>query len=587
MSSDSLVYDLSQMTEGSPQVFVKRDFLNLQDQNNGNYSGNQMVLDTSQLANSNKYMAYREAYFAVPLLLTATNGTSGLMAGPNTAVTSCDRAFGLKSWFGSIIHSMSLDYAGTTIIQTTALCSMWQQFGLVTTLSLQDVKTNGASIGFYPDTSDSWSYVNGDSPEGPGITNNCNALAQQPVAQTLGLGSISNEGWAERSKQLAFDMLGTPGGRADAALAAAVRAQPYTALLQETAATQMRIGTVFQPTTPAECWQAQQMAIIRLKDIHPFFAQVPLLKGVFMRLTLNINQPSITLTRGASNGTLELTSSQNPLGGVCPLFVAANIPRETSLFGPQTSGLTAALPVQAQPGATDCFVATPGASLTLSLAVGAKVLNSTQIATGYTKDGTLAQSVFLYVPAYTFNPTFEEAYLASPTKTIVYTDIYQFTTAEVTKGSYNFLITNGIANIKSVLVLPFFSVIASGAAGAGSQAPPYQSPFDPAGCGPTSPLAHQANFNVVVAGQNMIYNTQQYTFEQYMNNLQGCNSVNANLVDGLTSGLVSQYDFLQSYCYYYVNTSRMLPVDEAVPKSVQIQGTSNSILPLKFVVFVE
>jgi hypothetical protein len=267
--------------------------------------------------------------------------------------------------------------------------------------------------------------------------------------------------------------------------------------------------------------------------------------------------------------------------------VAANIPRETSLFGPQTSGLTAVLPVQAQPGATDCFVATPGASLTLSLAVGAKVLNSTQIATGYTKDGTLAQSVFLYVPAYTFNPTFEEAYLASPTKTIVYTDIYQFTTAEVTKGSYNFLITNGIANIKSVLVLPFFSVIASGAAGAGSQAPPYQSPFDPAGCGPTSPLAHQANFNVVVAGQNMIYNTQQYTFEQYMNNLQGCNSVNANLVDGLTSGLVSQYDFLQSYCYYYVNTSRMLPVDEAVPKSVQIQGTSNSILPLKFVVFVE
>ncbi len=76
MSGDSMIYDMSQMTEGSPQVFVKRDWLNLQDQNNGNYRGNQMVLDTSQLANSNKYMAYRESYLAVPILLTATNGST-------------------------------------------------------------------------------------------------------------------------------------------------------------------------------------------------------------------------------------------------------------------------------------------------------------------------------------------------------------------------------------------------------------------------------------------------------------------------------------------------------------------------------
>lgn len=352
MSSDSLVYDLSQMTEGSPQVFVKRDFLNLQDQNNGNYSGNQMVLDTSTLANSNKYMAYREAYFAVPLLLTATNGSTGLMTAPNAAATSCDRTFGLKSWFGSIIHSMSLDYAGTTIIQTTALCSMWQQFGLLTTLSLQDVKTNGASIGFYPDTSDSWSAVLGDSPEGPGVTNNCNALGQQAVSQVKGTGAFGNEGWAERCKQLAFDMQGIPGSRQDGGFAPANQSKAYNALLGETAATQMRIGRVisqdFTGTALANCWQAQQMAIIRLKDIHPFFAQVPLLKGVFMRLTLNLNQPSVTLTQSTVSGgfNLNLTSAVNPLGGVCPLFVAANLGRGTSLEDAATNAQ-----VQAKPGA--------------------------------------------------------------------------------------------------------------------------------------------------------------------------------------------------------------------------------------------
>src|SRR6056300_677719 len=72
MSGDSLVFDMSQMTEGSPSVFVKRDWLNIQDQQNGNYGGNQLVIDTSQLANSNKYMAYREAYLTMPLTLAVT-----------------------------------------------------------------------------------------------------------------------------------------------------------------------------------------------------------------------------------------------------------------------------------------------------------------------------------------------------------------------------------------------------------------------------------------------------------------------------------------------------------------------------------
>ena len=577
MSGDSMIYDMSQMTEGSPQVFVKRDWLNLQDQNNGNYLGNQMVLDTSQLANSNKYMAYREAYFAVPLLLTATNATSGgLMTNPSLAGSAPDRAFGLKSWFGSIIHSLSLDYAGTTIIQTTALCSMWQQFGLMTTMSLQDVKTNGASIGFFPDTSDSWSYVNNDSPEGPGVTNNNNAVHQQQISGVFGTGAASNSGAAERMKQFAFNTAGTAGQRQGGS--------SYNTLLQ--ALDQLRIGSVL-PGATAQRWQCQQMAIIRLKDIHPFFGQVPLLKGVFMRLTLNLNQPSVTLTKPAGANTLQLTSTLNPLGGVNPLFVAANTPRSTSAI---TAPATAVLSV---PGAVGVFVNAPvaAASMTLSLSVGSVVNDASQKAlTGdyEPQAGTIGRSIFLYVPAYTFNPTFEEAYLASPTKTIVYTDIYQFQTAECpSTTAFNYLITNGIANIKSVLVMPYFSKISQAGAGAATQAPPYQSPFDPAGCGPTSPLVQLSNFNVVVAGQNMIYNTQQYSFEQYMNQLSGCNSVNANLIDGLTSGLVSQYDFLQSYCYYYCNTSRMLPVDEAIPKSVTIQGTNQSQRAVQFVVFIE
>ena len=72
--SDKLVFDLSQEVEGSPNVFVRKDWVNILDNANQNYNANQSVIDTSQLSNSNKYMAYREAYACVPLLLTIGSG---------------------------------------------------------------------------------------------------------------------------------------------------------------------------------------------------------------------------------------------------------------------------------------------------------------------------------------------------------------------------------------------------------------------------------------------------------------------------------------------------------------------------------
>jgi hypothetical protein len=56
MASDELVFSMSSQTEGSPIVFLKRDWLSILDNQNGSYQSNQCVLDTSQLSNSNKYM---------------------------------------------------------------------------------------------------------------------------------------------------------------------------------------------------------------------------------------------------------------------------------------------------------------------------------------------------------------------------------------------------------------------------------------------------------------------------------------------------------------------------------------------------
>jgi len=115
----------------------------------------------------------------------------------------------------------------------------------------------------------------------------------------------------------------------------------------------------------------------------------------------------------------------------------------------------------------------------------------------------------------------------------------------------------------------------------------YQTPFDTAGCGTTAPLVSLGNFNIQISGQNAIYNMQRYSFEEWNNQLYGQNAVNGGLTDGLTSGLINFHDFEQSYCYYYVNVERMLPVEQSVPKSVQIIGTNYSRKSLNLWVFVE
>ena len=117
--------------------------------------------------------------------------------------------------------------------------------------------------------------------------------------------------------------------------------------------------------------------------------------------------------------------------------------------------------------------------------------------------------------------------------------------------------------------------------------PVFQSPFDTAGCGPTSPLCFLSNFNVQVSGQNAIYNIQRYSFEQFNNQLYGQNSVNGGLTDGLTSGLIGRTQFDMEYCYYYVNVERMLPVEETVPKSIQILGTNQSSKYIDLYCFIE
>jgi hypothetical protein len=367
-----------------------------------------------------------------------------------------------------------------------------------------------------------------------------------------------NQGFLKRQQYINYD--------ADGLTASGLGA--FSTLLTRTNASQFYKSQIYNKSDANDIIQIQIMAIIYLKHIHSFFSNVPLLKGVFMKMTLNLNQTTVSDVCSGAISPTHTPTVNSPLGGISPILIASS----------RVGVASTATVLGVQPcGGSGCYLL-GGGTQTITLSVGNVAFNAP---TGSVASG-LTNSIQLYVPAYTFNPVYEQAYLSSPVKRIVYTDIYQYQVLTVGAGAnFNNLITNGIAGIKSVLVLPFFTSTAN----AGIS--PLTSPFDTAGSGTTSPLIALTNFNVVISGQNMLYNTQKYGYEQWLHNTYGANAVNGGLTDGITSGLINQLDWETLYSYYYVNCARMLPVEEAVPKSVQIIGQNLSAKDIDLYVFIE
>ena len=199
-------------------------------------------------------------------------------------------------------------------------------------------------------------------------------------------------------------------------------------------------------------------------------------------------------------------------------------------------------------------------------------------------------SVRLYAPAYTMSPIAEQRYLSlTPTKRVVYNDIFQFSFPNQSVNSpFNILVTNGIPNIRSVLVLPLLPSASNGtAAGGAVKTASILSPFCSTPSSP-DPLIIQ-NFQVQISGKNLFINQLQYDYETFYEQLVSSNQLNGSLTTSLASGLVSKTDFQHLYRYYYGNCSRSLPSEEGVAKAIQIQGTILSPLAtaVDLMVFVE
>ena len=554
MSGDALVYDMANSSRKDPSVFVKKDWLAISDDMNQNYAGNQVVIQTSAISASNKYIDYRQGYLTVPLLLTLTSnsvGSSGKLS-PATSGTSCDFTLGLKNWIGSVIHNLTIDFNGTTIAQQTNYLPVYNNFKLMTTLSASDYQMF-SSIGFSPDDAMSISFQTGDSENGIGVANNQNSLVFPVVTGAFNSYETANKGLLKRQMYFNYDPAGTSA-------VGVVNSAPFSSLLSTTYANQLYKSYIFNKVNAGSAnkgvFQQAITGIVYLRHLHDFFDKMPLLKGVFLKMTMGISNTSVAFSVASS--VISGTTVTNALGGVQPLMIASALTGNGSKTLPD-----------------DGYIA--------SLSVGSKCLNTTQSAISGVINSPLAQGITLNLSSYVFQPQMEIAYLSNPIKRITYTDLYQFTVQNIASGSqFNSLITNGIANLQKVVCVPFLTASSNG--GSLHQ---LQSPFDGAGGGTTAPLCHLGAFNIVVSGANVFLNSVRYNYEMFNNHVMGINSINSSLTDGMGSSLINSLDWETAYSYYVADVGRSLEVESDIPKSLSVVGQNLSGKEIDLFVFAE
>jgi hypothetical protein len=532
--ADQFLFNKALEGTDMPDPFIEKEVLMVQDVNGGVYNG-QINLDTSTLASSRKWCDYSSAYLEIPFIIAMKSSV-------DISATAAANSFamGLKCGAYQLIDSIQVDYNNTNVIQQQPFTNFYVQYKMMTSLSEDDVKKWGPSILFAPDSSGSITFSAGGNGSGQGTCNNIVNSASPFFDYTRF--DTHNEGYLKRLKMTGYEPAAPSGSNTEI----------NSATLCNNVALNYFTNNAGGGAANIYYWNV--VAIVKLSSLSDFFSKLPVVKGGFLRFSINYNSTAQTITTvGASPVTsMTITTSTQLSGRTNPMMLTSGIvdnPLEDLLAG------------------------------VLSISCGVR---STSIG-ATTVTNPILSSCRLYVPAYTMNPSYEAQLLsARPVREVVYQDIYNYVISNKS-GDFNEVITNGIVSPQQIVVIPVLNNAAGNAATASLT--PYQSPFD--SCpGTTAPFAAITNFNVVVSGRNVFQSAFRYDFEQFMNETAGNNSLNGGISTGLSSGLIGQLEWSSGYRYYSVDLSRRLPLEDDVPVSISVQGTNNTSKIMDYIVFV-
>jgi hypothetical protein len=524
--------------ERSDSPFTAAKHVYCVDEQNGAYNG-EISFNTNSLNASNLWLSYKEAFIEIPICISCK---ASVDSSANFNAFYCS----LKNSYTTLIDSCSIDINNKSVVSSHPFLNFYVSYKLMTELSADDL--NKLDIGFRPDSAGSYTFSNDGKKYSTDGYANCETDIF--IDNTLDRPEIINQGHLHRCRQ-------TVELTANAA---------YGGIKSMNLTSGRKVATNYFSREGAGADQIASfyiMATVHLRHISDFINSLPISKNSELKITLKYNSCNSTITRFAANDPVadtvaryEITNHTQLSGNSNPVLVSAPSDGVTSR-GPNT-------------------------------ALAGNVVN---IAVGVLKNelNPMAGSKFpisacrLVVPAYTMDPAIELKLLSKyPKYTVHYEDVYSYQIKISANENFNSIISNGIPNIERVVILPYILHTDTHKVFRTASIDVYKSVYDTAPA-TTSPLASLSDVNILVGGVSMIPSSLRYEFETFNQEI-----AKTGETGGITknTGLVSPYEFRNCYRYYTVNVGRRSKSDDGIMKSVSIEGTNNTGLPLQLIVFV-
>lgn len=346
-ASDSFIYQNSMIKEDTSPDFTSKQWSYVNDSNQQNYGNKIIVVELTGFYNSQKFIDFSEAYIVIPLVTTLSPedmysvnstipghttgygikdgfGNALIVPGANATLEQRSRpyeptqqyAVGFKSGYWNLIKGMSVNIDGKDIVQMTPNINYYCNFVAMTKWSNSDLLKHGALCGFEPDSSNSWgvnSTMCGDK-NGHGCFNN--TLPSDFVGSVMSAtpASVSGPGKSYKKSGTETSLLKPNYGLFK-------RMQRINTYICKTAVTDYysnvnKLQSLYNPkdvilnddftrqalgdgfytvdeANDENCTKSGRVwvttAVIRFKDICDLFSKLPLTRGIFMRLQIELN----------------------------------------------------------------------------------------------------------------------------------------------------------------------------------------------------------------------------------------------------------------------------------------------------------
>jgi hypothetical protein len=585
VTSDDIVYEKTTQPENvASKPFIQKQWTNpIFDTNtSSNYTSNQVIFDTTVLSNLGQLVNYQEGIIALPFVIKVTRTTNTDFTGD--ALKYTDFMLGLKNSHTNIIHSISINLNNLDVLQGVPLTNAYLNFIQHSELSTDDEFLNSPLTGYAKDDSSSWYYNTGRKPDGTaydasntpevlgdsrgvGLGNNCNF----GIASCFDSNESFNSGLYKRQKLITkyngekTTLMGgvdNPSGNGKSFV--------------------LNTGTA--KYIYYDCY-------LRLKDIVPnFFNNIPMSYGVKMKITLTLNNNiSFSFKKNTDGNFLYNPNSfSNPTSATNPLMVAASYNKFKSQTGsnwistaggvntPSTAGQygfsadDATINDSLIPCGSSCLQCSNNDVITVTMKLGS--------------DGVIATpraQCILYVPSYILSPKYELEYLSESSRyrKFYYTELEYQTVIPGVAGTFNADLSTSCVRPKRLIMIPFLTAAANFGIN------PVSSPFttEPS---TTSPCMI-TNFNCQISNYNIFSNDIKYSYDHFLQNMNGSTGINANLMNGLVSSRINLVDFQNNYGYIVCDLSRRIPENDTQAVSIRIRGTVATLQPVEIHCYIE